>query len=69
MGTGIDFLKWLETDMSMDIMSCLDDPSDLARVSSVSRFWRHFGELPTTLETFVYPCGFAQMVGHLLKKE
>ncbi|KAM7472155.1 hypothetical protein LguiA_010338 [Lonicera macranthoides] len=42
MGTRIDFLKWLETDVSMDIMTCLDDPSDLVRVSSVSKFWRHF---------------------------
>ncbi|KAJ7962310.1 F-box protein [Quillaja saponaria] len=42
MGSSMDFFKWLDPDMSMKILMCLDDPSDLVRVSSVSRFWRHF---------------------------
>ncbi|KAI3449161.1 hypothetical protein Pfo_005826 [Paulownia fortunei] len=41
-GTRIDFLQYLETDVSMYVMSCLDDPADLVRASSVSCFWRHF---------------------------
>ncbi|KAK3038092.1 hypothetical protein RJ639_031646 [Escallonia herrerae] len=42
METRIDFLHWLETDMSLNILMYLDDPSDLIRATSVSRFWRHF---------------------------
>uniref|UniRef100_A0A5B7BB74 F-box domain-containing protein n=1 Tax=Davidia involucrata TaxID=16924 RepID=A0A5B7BB74_DAVIN len=42
METSIDFLQWLETDMSLKILMCLDDPSDLIRAGSVSRFWCHF---------------------------
>ncbi|XP_044492463.1 F-box protein At4g00755-like isoform X2 [Mangifera indica] len=37
----IDFLYCLDPDTSMKILMCLDDPSDLARVSCVSRCWRH----------------------------
>lgn len=37
-----DFLQWLELDMSMKIVMCLEDPSDLVRVSAVSRSWRQF---------------------------
>ncbi|KAL6494038.1 hypothetical protein OROGR_031947 [Orobanche gracilis] len=40
--SGIDFLKYLETDTSINIMSFLDDPADLARASAVSRYWREF---------------------------
>ncbi|XP_059634113.1 F-box protein At4g00755 [Cornus florida] len=42
MDAPVDFLQWLQTDMSLKILTCLDDPSDLIRASSVSRFWRHF---------------------------
>lgn len=31
--------------MSFKVLTCLDDASDLVRVSSVSRYWHHFGEL------------------------
>ncbi|XP_044501839.1 F-box protein At4g00755-like isoform X2 [Mangifera indica] len=37
----IDFLNCLHLDMSMKILMCLDDLSDLVRVSCVSRSWRH----------------------------
>ncbi|KAK6162453.1 hypothetical protein DH2020_002294 [Rehmannia glutinosa] len=40
--SGVNFLECLETDMSVYIMSFLDDPADLVRASAVSRFWRHF---------------------------
>ncbi|KAL3814871.1 hypothetical protein ACJIZ3_016139 [Penstemon smallii] len=40
--TRIDFLQCLETDMSLNVMSFLDDPADLVRASAVSRFWRQF---------------------------
>ncbi|KAL3824036.1 hypothetical protein ACJIZ3_020065 [Penstemon smallii] len=38
----VDFLQYLETDMSLYIMSFLHDPADLVRATSVSRFWRQF---------------------------
>ncbi|KAL0712413.1 hypothetical protein Bca4012_019391 [Brassica carinata] len=38
----MDFVKNLDTDMFLAILSCLDDPSDLVRASAVSRSWRHF---------------------------
>ncbi|KAG2331094.1 hypothetical protein Bca52824_002274 [Brassica carinata] len=38
----MDFVKNLDRDMSLAILSCLDDPSDLVRASAVSRSWRHF---------------------------
>lgn len=41
----MDFLNWLVPDMSLKVLTCLDDPSDLVRVTSVSRSWRHSGEL------------------------
>lgn len=41
----MDFLQFLETDMVLNIFSCLDDPADLGRASIVSRSWRDFGEL------------------------
>ncbi|PIN16252.1 hypothetical protein CDL12_11129 [Handroanthus impetiginosus] len=40
--TRIDFLQHLETDISLYIMSFLDDPADLVSVSAVSWFWRQF---------------------------
>ena len=40
----MDFIKNLDTDTSLAILSCLDDPSDLVRASAVSRSWRHFGK-------------------------
>ncbi|KAJ0466191.1 putative F-box-like domain superfamily protein [Helianthus annuus] len=39
-----DFIQWLGVDMSMQILMCLDNPTDLVRVSAVSTAWRHFGE-------------------------
>ncbi|KAL3536875.1 hypothetical protein ACH5RR_000241 [Cinchona calisaya] len=38
----LDFLQLLETDMVLNIFSCLDDPADLVRASIVSRYWRDF---------------------------
>lgn len=37
-----DFVKWLTVDMSISVLTLLDDPADLARASSVSRSWRQF---------------------------
>ncbi|KAJ8565421.1 hypothetical protein K7X08_007997 [Anisodus acutangulus] len=42
METRIDFVQWLETDVSLNIMMCLNDPADLVRAGSVSRLWRQF---------------------------
>ncbi|WKA07129.1 hypothetical protein VitviT2T_024991 [Vitis vinifera] len=42
MGDGNDFIRWLGRDMSIKILMCLEDPSDLVRVSTVSRLWRQF---------------------------
>ncbi|XAR63097.1 hypothetical protein NMG60_11022921 [Bertholletia excelsa] len=42
METRIDFLQWLQVDMGLNILLCLDDPSDIIRASAVSRFWHHF---------------------------
>ncbi|GLT84523.1 hypothetical protein SLE2022_027480 [Rubroshorea leprosula] len=42
MGTQLDFLSYLNDEMSAKIFSCLDDPSDIARVSCVSHSWRNF---------------------------
>ncbi|KAH7522708.1 hypothetical protein FEM48_Zijuj07G0167200 [Ziziphus jujuba var. spinosa] len=42
MDSRIDFLNWLEIDMSMKILTSLEDPADLARISCVSRTWRQF---------------------------
>lgn len=41
--TRINFVDCLETDVSIYIMSFLDDPADLVRISAVSRLWRQFG--------------------------
>lgn len=40
-----DFIYWLGPDMSIKILTHLDDPSDLVRVSAVSRLWHRFGKL------------------------
>ncbi|XP_077243126.1 F-box protein At4g00755-like [Tasmannia lanceolata] len=37
-----DFLELIGHDLSMDVLMCLDDPSDIARASSVSHSWRRF---------------------------
>ncbi|KAF3441273.1 hypothetical protein FNV43_RR15186 [Rhamnella rubrinervis] len=42
MDAGMDFLNFLETDMSMKILTSLEDAADLARISSVSHTWRQF---------------------------
>lgn len=42
MESGVDFVNSLEYDMSLKILMCLEDPSDIVRASSVSRSWRHF---------------------------
>lgn len=44
-----DFLEWLGPDASAAVLTRLDDPEDLARVSAVSWSWRKFGELPRFL--------------------
>lgn len=40
MGNCGDFIEWLGKDMSMTILMCLEDPSDLVRASAVSSNWR-----------------------------
>lgn len=50
----MDFIKNLDTDTSLAILSCLDDPSDLVRASAVSRSWRGFGKNHLLLFTFDY---------------
>ncbi|PHU29207.1 hypothetical protein BC332_01300 [Capsicum chinense] len=42
METRIDFVQWLKTDVSLDIMSRLNDPADVVRAGAVSRLWRQF---------------------------
>ncbi|GLT65326.1 hypothetical protein SLA2020_377640 [Shorea laevis] len=38
----LDFLNYLNHDVSLKIMTCLDDLCDIVRASSVSRDWLHF---------------------------
>ncbi|KAI3925777.1 hypothetical protein MKX01_003336 [Papaver californicum] len=38
----IDFVQFLNSDLSSKILSNLDDPADVVRVASVSRTWRQF---------------------------
>lgn len=45
METRFDFVQWLDTDVSLDIMMRLIDPADVVRAGSVSRRWRQFGKL------------------------
>lgn len=40
MGPYMDFLYWLEPDMSIKVLTYLDDLSDLCRICCVSRTWR-----------------------------
>ncbi|XP_076953095.1 F-box protein At4g00755-like [Bidens hawaiensis] len=37
-----DFIQWLGADMSIKILMCLDNPTDLVRASAVSSSWRQF---------------------------
>lgn len=37
-----DFIQWLGADMSIKILLCLDNPTDLVRASAVSSTWRQF---------------------------
>ncbi|CAK9136809.1 unnamed protein product [Ilex paraguariensis] len=37
-----DFIKWLGPDVSIKILMCLEDPSDVVRVCAVSSSWRQF---------------------------
>ncbi|OVA14162.1 hypothetical protein BVC80_1787g265 [Macleaya cordata] len=50
----IDFLQFLNTDLSSYILSYLDDPADIVRISSVSRSWRQFGELEWSTNNKLY---------------
>lgn len=45
METHIDFVQWLDTDVSLNILMCLKDPADVVRAGSVSRLWHEFGML------------------------
>ncbi|MCH81655.1 F-box protein [Trifolium medium] len=38
----LDVIQWLGSDMSIKVLSYLDDPCDLLRVSFVSRSWNQF---------------------------
>ncbi|KAB2002861.1 hypothetical protein ES319_D11G093200v1 [Gossypium barbadense] len=42
MKNGLDFLNLLNCDVSLKILTNLEDPSDLVRFSAVSRSWRQF---------------------------
>ncbi|XVE77056.1 hypothetical protein DITRI_Ditri13aG0031200 [Diplodiscus trichospermus] len=42
MSNDVDFLSFLNHDLLLKILTCLEDPSDLVRFSAVSRFWQHF---------------------------
>ncbi|KAH1080891.1 hypothetical protein J1N35_020652 [Gossypium stocksii] len=42
MKNGLDFLDLLNCDVSLKILTNLEDPSDLVRFSAVSRSWRQF---------------------------
>lgn len=53
---GIDFLKYLESDTGVSILSLIEDPADLIRISAVSRFWRQFGKLKFFLVSLVNLC-------------
>jgi hypothetical protein len=41
----MDLFDKLGPDLSSEILTYLEDPSDLVRASFVSRSWRHCGEL------------------------
>lgn len=40
-----DFISYLDSDTSLKILECLDDPADLVRVTCVSRSLRQSGKL------------------------
>ena len=40
-----DFIQWLGPKISIKILTHLDDPSDVVRVSAVSRLWNQLGRL------------------------
>ena len=40
-----DFIQWLGLDMSIKVLTHLDDPCDLVRVSIVSSSWHRFGKV------------------------
>ncbi|GLT44930.1 hypothetical protein SLA2020_188030 [Shorea laevis] len=42
MGTQLDFVSYLDNEMSVKIFTCLNDPSDIAPVRCVSHSWRDF---------------------------
>ncbi|KAK4431525.1 F-box protein [Sesamum alatum] len=42
MDGSMDFIQWVGEDMSLKILMCLEDPSDLVRTSAVSSSWRQF---------------------------
>ncbi|OIT04517.1 PREDICTED: F-box protein At4g00755-like isoform X1 [Nicotiana attenuata] len=42
METGIDFVQSLQSDVSVNILACLNDPADVVHAGSVSRLWHHF---------------------------
>lgn len=42
METRIDFLRWLDIDVVLQILMCLNDPADLIRASAVSQYWQKF---------------------------
>ncbi|KAF3644233.1 putative ATPase ASNA1 -like protein, partial [Capsicum annuum] len=42
METRIDFVQSLESDMSVNILTSLNDPVDVVRAGSVSNHWHHF---------------------------
>ncbi|KAJ0814627.1 putative F-box domain-containing protein [Helianthus annuus] len=41
MESQIDFFEWLEPDVALKILTCLDDAADLVRASAVSRYWQN----------------------------
>ncbi|CAN4125060.1 unnamed protein product [Withania somnifera] len=42
METQIDFVQSLDSDMSINILTCLNDPVDVVRASTVSSLWHQF---------------------------
>ncbi|XP_011076217.1 F-box protein At4g00755-like isoform X1 [Sesamum indicum] len=42
MDGSLDFIQWVGEDMSLKILMCLEDPSDLVRTGAVSSSWRQF---------------------------
>lgn len=45
MKKGINFLDCLDVDLTLSILTLLDNPADVVRASVVSQSWHHFGEL------------------------